>query len=348
MRRRLGLALILAARRRFASGMAARFDVARHLRSPAVKTPYARPAQIGCFSRDADGTVHADARGLRRYEAPRLPASLAAGFGDAVAKRGDGAEAEAALIDAFRRAAPAVDFVTYRNNLNKLLGTPYNGRDAWEMGVSRLEGNAYLLSVRETAAKKREEANRSEDQRLWSYFGYKFEALCTAADPLAPVDPNAEYVGVFGCKLGAHRLCVAAEIDGADGDGAIELKTSKLLDSKRAVNSFERFKMFKFWVQSFLVGTEKVVVGFRDGAGDVRKIQAFETLRLPDLAHSDRSRPAPWSPRVSLHFADAVLSWLSGRVGETAEASVLRYDPPSRTISLEREGAPAAKRRRVS
>ena len=90
---------------------------------------------------------------------------------------------------------------------------------------------------------------------------------------------------------------MAAEIDCVDDSGAyVELKTNKLLASKRLVGTFERFKLFKFWVQSYLVGTPKVIVGFRDEDA-LRKVQAFDTLELPGLAAAWR----PPSPRVAWH-----------------------------------------------
>ena len=95
---------------------------------------------------------------------------------------------------------------------------------------------------------------------------------------MGPVDANNEYVGLFNCKLGSHRLAIAAEIDCVDDSGAyVELKTNKLLASKRLVGTFERFKVFKFWVQSYVVGVPRIVCGFRD-EDELRKLQSFETL----------------------------------------------------------------------
>jgi hypothetical protein len=43
-----------------------------------------------------------------------------------------------------------------------------------------------------------------------------------------------------------------------------ELKTNKMLTTERDRTSFERYKLLKFWSQSFLAGVPRVVVGFRD------------------------------------------------------------------------------------
>ena len=320
--------------------MQPRFDVGAY-RPTTAKTPYARPVEVGGFSR-IDGEQHFDKRALRRYVAPRLPNSLATGYSDFVPKRDDKHAAERCLLAAVERYAEQTSrahFVTYRNNLNKLLATLHCPNDDWCIGVKRLADQRWLLRVRDTPRRRDEERSQSDAQRLMSYFGYRFEALCTGHDATKAIDANDEYVGLFNCKLGDHRLAVAAEIDCVDETGGyVELKTNKLLASKRLVGTFERFKMFKFWVQSYLVGTPRVVVGFRD-EDELRKVQAFDTLELPGLA-------ASWRPQACLGFADAVLTWLRAAL-DTADgdAYVVTYDPEMCAISFAQD-AEAAKRRR--
>ena len=328
--------------------MQPRFDIAAY-RPAAAKTPYARPIQVGEFSR-IDGEQHFDKRALRRYVAPRLPNSLATGYSDFVQKRDDKSAAERCLLAAVERYAEQTSrshFVTYRNNLNKLLATLHCPNDDWCVGVRRLAGDRWLLRVRDTPRRREDERSQSDAQRLMSYFGYRFEALCTGHDPAKPVDANNEYVGLFNCKLGSHRLAVAAEIDCVDDSGAyVELKTNKLLASKRLVGTFERFKLFKFWVQSYLVGVPRIVVGFRDEA-ELRKLQSFDTLELPGLAAAGAQGRPSWRPQACLGFADAVLMWLRGALDAAdGDAYVVTYDPEARDISFAPDAEVAKRRRR--
>jgi hypothetical protein len=62
----------------------------------------------------------------------------------------------------------------------------------------------------------------------------------------------------------------------------VELKTSALLTERRQ-HSFERYKLLKFWAQSFLLNVPTIVVGFRTDDGQVKKLQAFKTLEIPKL-----------------------------------------------------------------
>ena len=82
--------------------MQPRFDIAAY--RPASKTPYGRPLQVGGYSR-IDGELHFDKRALRRYVAPKMPASLSSGFNDFVPKRDDKANAEQCLLAAVERYA---------------------------------------------------------------------------------------------------------------------------------------------------------------------------------------------------------------------------------------------------
>lgn len=50
------------------------------------------------------------------------------------------------------------------------------------------------------------------------------------------------------------------------------------------MRSFKRFKMLKFWAQSFLGNIPRVIVGFRDDAGIIKSLQTYETLRIPSEA----------------------------------------------------------------
>ena len=327
--------------------MQPRFDIAAY--RPASKTPYGRPLQVGGYSR-IDGELHFDKRALRRYVAPKMPASLSSGFNDFVPKRDDKANAEQCLLAAVERYAEQTSrahFVTYRNNLNKLLATLHCPNDDWCIGLRRLAGDRWLLSVRDTRRRREREDNQSDGQKLQSYFGYRFEALCTGHDPAKPVDANDEYVGLFNCKLGDHRLAVAAEIDCVDDGGTyVELKTNKLLASKRLVGTFERFKMFKFWVQSYLVGTPRVIVGFRDEV-ELRKLQSFDTLELPGLAAAGAQGRPSWRPQACLGFADAVLTWLREALDAAdGEAYVATYDPEARAISFAQDADSTKRRRR--
>lgn len=374
---------------------------------------FSKPKEVACFSRDSDRKIHFDQRALRQYVAPQLPARLDVGFESYVPKQ-KGAE-PAPLADVFSALSAQQQstdgcIVTYRNNLNKLMLTPYSRRDDWEIGVSRQPGGGLTLQVRETARKMADEARRSEREQRMAYWGYKFEALATTprengrangetrkrttdepsedrfrvpspCDPdsyrhLYPpnqfellqslhgeeaerqrainptgttshapaaevVDANEEFCAIMRLKLAGLVLIMAAECDCQENARGgerqyVELKTSKLLREQRDRASFEKHKLLKFWLQSFLAGVPKIVVGFRDDAGVVHQLQAIETLAIPRMVRAQ----GHWDPSVCLNFGREVLTWLLQQVATRGEDErlVLRYEPSQELLLLMTEG----------
>lgn len=56
----------------------------------------------------------------------------------------------------------------------------------------------------------------------------------------------------------------------------VELKTSATITSDRDLQKYER-KLLKFWIQSFLLGVPKIIVGFRSKDGILEKLEELET-----------------------------------------------------------------------
>ena len=131
--------------------------------------------------------------------------------------------------------------------------------------------------------------------------------------------------------VGRHRLIMGGEVDCWDGEraglaGYVELKTTRVMDNPAQVARFERDKLLKWWAQSFPIGVRRIVVGFRDDAGFVRKLQTLETLKLPGYA---ARHPRAWDPKTALRFADRLLTWLRKHLEQLPEGTRVRleYEP---------------------
>uniref|UniRef100_A0A7S1B5A0 Decapping nuclease n=1 Tax=Corethron hystrix TaxID=216773 RepID=A0A7S1B5A0_9STRA len=107
----------------------------------AKKITYERPVEIGQFSKLKDGSIRLDETELKTYRAPPLSSDLSEGFESYVDPPTD--EERPAPMDPIFRALervsppPSCDVVSFRNNLNKILQTPYNDRNDWKIGVTR-------------------------------------------------------------------------------------------------------------------------------------------------------------------------------------------------------------------
>ena len=85
------------------------------------------------------------------------------------------------------RELAAADVVTWRGNFAKILGTPWNARDAWHMEAELVHGVA-VLNVLEPPASLARESQRQGRDALMAYWGYSFEEACTGGMYDEPID----------------------------------------------------------------------------------------------------------------------------------------------------------------
>lgn len=296
---------------------------------------FQEPCEISCYSRVEGGDVYFDDRSLRLFKrniCDYVGENLNKGFESFIEKRDLGSEGFGNLLACIRNSnipLQNIHFVTYRNNLNKILATAYL-REPWKMGVHKRNGVVYL------DVHKLPERPKSEVERRRCYWGYSFENLATENsidEDGRGIDANVEFCSVIKTKLGAHRIIMGAEMDCCDAtdDGRrfyVELKTSRELDY-HTVEAFEKEKLLRFWIQSFLAGVPYVVVGFRNDAGVLIRT---ERLRTKDITQKVKAKNY-WQGGVCLAFADEVLCWLYGTVKEN-EDYVLQFVHPFNRLEL--------------
>uniref|UniRef100_A0A803L5Q2 Decapping nuclease n=1 Tax=Chenopodium quinoa TaxID=63459 RepID=A0A803L5Q2_CHEQI len=311
---------------------------------------FQEPSEFACYSRLETGEVFFDDRSLRLFKrliSEDVGADLNEGFDTFIEKKDLGSQGFGDLLACIRHKRIPLEnmhFVTYRNNLNKLnvsllppimqiLATAYIRNEPWEMGVHKRKGVIYL------GVHKLPERPKTELDRRRCYWGYCFETLATE-DPtrddgegIHHIDANVEYCAVIKTKLGAHRILMGAEMDCYDSpdDGRkfyVELKTSRELDY-RTEERYEREKLLKFWIQSFLAGVPYIVVGFRDDSG---RLVRTERMRTKEINQRVKMKNY-WQGGVCLAFADEVLCWLYGTVKE-GEDYILQFAPPFTRLEL--------------
>ncbi|XP_024030656.1 decapping nuclease DXO homolog, chloroplastic isoform X2 [Morus notabilis] len=247
---------------------------------------FQEPCEVACYSRVEGGDVFFDDRSLRLFKrliTEDVGADLNQGFDTFIEKKELGSQGFGDLLACIRdKNIPLqnIHFVTFRNNLNKILATAYIRHEPWEMGVHKRNGVVYL-DVHKLPERPQSELER---RRL-------------------PVSHH----------MTTDRLRVLLSLQ-------LDYHTEE---------RYEREKLLRIWIQSFLAGVSYIVIGFRDDRG---RLVRTERLRTKDVTQRVKMKNY-WQGGVCLAFADEVLCWLYGTVKEN-ENYILQFAPPFNRLEL--------------
>jgi len=84
----------------------------------------------------------------------------------------------------------------------------------------------------------------------------------------------------------------------------VELKTSAEIVNDRDMLKYER-KLLKFWIQSFLLGVPKIIMGFRSRDGILQRLEELETKSIPGMV--TRQGKGSWDGNVCINFTASFL-----------------------------------------
>ncbi|XP_054615439.1 decapping and exoribonuclease protein isoform X2 [Dunckerocampus dactyliophorus] len=303
---------------------------------------YKQPVEVGFFSLDSQRRFFNDSRQMRYYVEPEKSPhfDLGDGYKDRFIKRDERVKEKLDHLlqwilanrskvtqrtDASSSALD-VDFVTWRGHLTKLLTTPYETREGWLLAVTKFKGTFYISEV-ETEAARRDRENRAARHEMMMYWGYKFEQyMCSdklegSPDSSGVVNTNEAFCTVVQTRLSDHRLLFSGEVDCRDKDTDspsppacyVELKTSAEICTPKQRSNFHRFKLLKWWAQSFLPGVPRIVAGFRDDDGVVVSVETFHTSKISQLI---KGEDRCWKPTVCMNFCSDFLSFVKRVITE--------------------------------
>ncbi|KAI9741941.1 MAG: decapping endonuclease targeting mRNA [Cirrosporium novae-zelandiae] len=196
------------------------------------------------------------------------------------------------------------------------------------------ENHAYKLEQKRAQNSQRPRPGLPS-QELMSFWGYKFETLSLLPQPWDQISREfiesrekhivgnyVQYCSVVRTGIGRCKLVIGGEVDAIwdarphdpnDPINWVELKTTQepLPFSPPSLLKHER-KLLKFWIQSFLLGVPKIVVGYRDQMGWLRRIEEMDTAKIP--GHVKRDGTSSWDGNVCINFTSTFLDWLKGIV----------------------------------
>ncbi|KAJ9143854.1 Dhp1-interacting protein Din1 [Pleurostoma richardsiae] len=327
--------------------MESTFSIQPIARFAGASQPVRRPKEFASFSYDDEHNFHQDDRSLRWYYPPlSMGSDLSAGF-EKFIKHDDSVDEHLesllkTIMNHEEQTGKKIDaqVVTWRGIMTKIMASPFDDRDGFELNATVYHDCIFIEEnhAYKTASRREQESQPWRGpipQDVMSFWGYKFETLATLPAPWGDtsreyienrdkeiVNNNAQYCSVVRTGIGKTILCLGGEVDAVwdskpvrPGDPVnwVELKTSVEIRSDRDAAAFDR-KLLKWWVQSFLLGVPKIVVGFRSRDGLLRKLEELETEKIPDTVQ--RRRPPPWDGNLCINFASAFLDWLRSRIDD--------------------------------
>ncbi|XP_060071695.1 decapping and exoribonuclease protein-like [Ylistrum balloti] len=325
--------------------------------------PYFRkPIEIGSFSQDSQRQMVLSRKQMKYYIPPvnssNVCFDLRKGYSDYIRKD----ESKPELLDDLLRWIKSnlsvfkikpgnqqtesnkpliginTDFVCWRGLLTKLLCTPSQTSEGWRIAITRFQ-NTFFMCEFDTEKNAEMKKNRSGMQDEMCYWGWKFEQYVTARSPNGTpdthslVNTNEGFCSVVRSRLNSHSLVYGGEVDAAISEAHpgeqyqyVEFKTSIEIETQKQDFSFKRYKLIKWWAQSFLVGIGQIVSGFRDRDGIVHKLHTFNTTDLPYIAKDLRD---PWKPNVCFNFLDQFLSFIKKTIvtNDHSVVYLLEWEP---------------------
>ncbi|KAI6184999.1 Decapping nuclease [Aphelenchoides bicaudatus] len=230
-----------------------------------------------------------------------------------------------------REAVQGCDFVTNRGALKSIGVSFYSQERGWQIVCCKFQDIVFMCEA-PTEEHQKERMNDTEADHRFTYMGHKFENYLLSDSPEVP--PNTEepvstlapQYGVFkstgtandGSKM---TFLMNAEMDGMDqNNNFLELKTMKQPPKKAShhknPNWFFEYRC-NWWLQSYLVGIERIIVGMRNQEGIVSSVRELNTN---SVAHQKRR----WHPSVCLTTLFNCLKDVRGRLDTLPELSTIK------------------------
>lgn len=249
---------------------------------------------------------------------------LNVGYGTQIAKSDDNQHINLLLYCVLRDSlVDKADFICWRGLLTKIAASPYeDGKfdDGLVVVVQKVNNKFYMCEFPTESAKATKE-HQTDKQKLMGYWGMKFESYLTCKpgsqpNPSEPMNFNHEFSSVVSTKLGKYSLLFAGEVDcclPGRPQHYIELKTTRKCEHKGQEVSFRRFKLLKWWLQSFLIGIEDIFVGYRNDEGIIENCEWMKVQEMPRSVRQDRQH---WKPNVCFNFLETFLKFVTEHVAK--------------------------------
>ncbi|CDO92599.1 unnamed protein product [Kluyveromyces dobzhanskii CBS 2104] len=239
-----------------------------------------------------------------------------------------------------------VDIITFRGIIRKLISSAFDTPqfNLVNFRVVCFDGQLFIKEIKADVSETGINSNRESLQAKAYYSGYKFEALATLSQPL-PLVPRTtlekrpkkiinngdQFISMVRTGIGKCKILIGAEVDcifdfkedaGDNLKHYAELKSTTMVNTIADSHKFER-KLFRTWLQCFLVGINRIIYGFRDDNFMLRTVEEFTTSEIPVVLKNN-------NPQMQTACVDAI-KWY-GAFTEWLLASIPRPEDDIDTI----------------
>lgn len=244
--------------------------------------------------------------------------------------------------------------VCWRGILTQIMHLVFDDRNEIQLHVQNFDDQIFMEIDAEADQKRKQADKGNQALEKFMYSGYNFENFATLDKPWGqctreeiegrytrtPVH-DTEYCTVVRSGVGAIKMIYGAEVDCILGNKSsnplndyVELKTSSTITNSRQMVNFER-KLSRSWIQAFLVGTKKIVYGFRDQNLNLEAVEEFETDKIPNMVKSSKySLPQQkWHGKEAIKFLAVVIAWLKDST-KPNQTYVLKHESKSPYLEL--------------
>lgn len=240
-----------------------------------------------------------------------------------------------------------VDIITFRGIIRKLISFAIEDPkyiDPINLQVIHFDGQIFIKDVAQSNGSTKSDSNAIQTSYgidLGSFSGYKFETLVTIPKPFSLVDRSTienrprqivtngnEYATVVGTGIGSNKIILGAEVDAIydfepnpeENDSRlshyVELKCSRQVQSERDCLNFEK-KLFRTWLQCFLVGIPHIIYGFRDDQYHLKTIEQYRTEEIPSLV----STSMRYQFNDSIRWYGCLIDWLKNTISDHSKGT---------------------------
>ncbi|KAH9462755.1 hypothetical protein MJO28_002474 [Puccinia striiformis f. sp. tritici] len=239
------------------------------------------------------------------------------------------------------------NLITWRGILTKLCASVYESsrpgseENGWTKEVMMVDGIIYIVEA--PPPDSSQEGNSSTTQ---TYYGHSYESLVTNPKGFEDVNTNVQWCSVVKVNLNGNRIIIGGEVDcilphtfdqiqtylrnnvddldnrnmePVQSDEFIEVKTSILPVTDKEHYTLYRYKLLKFWLQSYLLGVSKIHVGLRDRNGIVRGVSEYNTLEIPSIVKSKMNKQnhnARWSTEKCLSSGTSIIEFVRDKLNQ--------------------------------